>query len=33
MKTFLLALALAVGFAAPSIAAQWPSIPPGAFGQ
>jgi hypothetical protein len=32
MKTFFLALALAVTFAAPSMAGEYPSIPPGAFG-
>jgi hypothetical protein len=32
MKTLFLALALVVTFVAPSIASEYPSIPPGAFG-
>ena len=33
MKTLFLALALAVTFAALSVAAEFPPIPPGAFGR
>jgi hypothetical protein len=33
MKTLFLALALAITFAAPSVASEFPPIPPGAFGR
>jgi len=33
MKTIFLALALALSFAAPSVAGEFPPIPPGAFGR
>ena len=33
MKTFFLALALAFAFTAPSVASEFPPIPPGAFGR
>jgi len=33
MKTLFLALALAVTFAAPSVASEFPPIPPGSFGR
>jgi len=33
MKTIFLALALALTFAAPSVASEFPPIPPGAFGR
>jgi hypothetical protein len=33
MKTILLALALALSFAAPSVAGEFPPIPPGSFGR
>ncbi len=31
MSKLLIALALLVTFTAPSLAAEWPSVPPGAF--
>jgi hypothetical protein len=33
MKTLFIALALAVTFAAPGVASEFPPIPPGAFGR